>query len=239
MVLAVWYEPDHVKYAVYTSDHNLERKSPHIMDQRLLVAEWDRELSEITVKAELENPGRGEGSEGHLTLEQLSLGCGRRGARGTSGTDAWEWAPGKSDKMTMKHPDHRAQSDLGLNARTQSSASNAETRHASVWGTRNTDDISAPGPQALGLNDPASRGSSRWTVGSRQPGSPRVGQRPPECGLASSCAGGAARPGQVHPRKARQPQGLALQSTRRLSHLSPCWVSGEPPELAVEQLRPT
>lgn len=37
MVLAVWYEPDHVKYAVYTSDHNLERKSPHIMDQRLLV----------------------------------------------------------------------------------------------------------------------------------------------------------------------------------------------------------
>ncbi|CAI9154156.1 unnamed protein product [Rangifer tarandus platyrhynchus] len=137
-VTAVWYEPDHVKYAVYTSDHNLERKSPHIMDQRLLVA-----------------------------------------------------------------------------------------------------DISAPGPQALGLNDPASRGSSRWTVGSRQPGSPRVGQRPPECGLASSCAGGAARPGQVHPRKARQPQGLALQSTRRLSHLSPCWVSGEPPELAVEQLRPT
>lgn len=38
IVLAVWYEPNHLKYAVYISDHNLERKSPHIMDQRLLVA---------------------------------------------------------------------------------------------------------------------------------------------------------------------------------------------------------
>ena len=37
IVLAVWYEPDYVKYAVYTSDHNLERKSPRVMDQRLLV----------------------------------------------------------------------------------------------------------------------------------------------------------------------------------------------------------
>lgn len=37
IVLTVWYEPDHVRYAVYTSNHNLERKSPCVMDQRLLV----------------------------------------------------------------------------------------------------------------------------------------------------------------------------------------------------------